>query len=174
MLAPSRIPRLTTERLTLRAPVIDDFAAYARLMASPRSVGMGGPFDTRVAWGLFCHDVALWHLFGHGALMIDLTLTGECVGQVGINHGPLFPEKELGWQVYEGYEGNGYATEAARALRDWAFGALGLRTLVSYIDPGNSRSAAVAERLGAVLDQTAPRQDPEDLVYRHRAPSKAT
>ena len=109
-----------------------------------------------------------------GALMIDLTLTSECVGQVGINHGPLFPEKELGWQVYEGYEGNGYATEAARALRDWAFGALGLRTLVSYIDPGNSRSAAVAERLGAVLDRTAPRQDPDDLVYRHRAPPKAT
>lgn len=167
------IPTLTTERLTLRAPAMDDFPAYALLMASPRSRGMGGPFDTRAAWGIFCHDVALWQLFGHGALMIDLSATGECVGQVGINHGPLFPEKELGWQVYEGHEGNGYATEAARALRDWAFATLSLRTLVSYIDPGNSRSAAVAERLGAVIDPVALKQDSDDLVYRHFTQAKA-
>lgn len=162
-----RIPTLATARLTLRAPVMDDFPAYARLMASPRAAGMGGPFDTRAAWGIFCHGVALWQLVGHGALMIDLGATGECVGLVEINHGPRFPEKELGWQIYEGYEGNGYATEAAGALRDWAFGTLALPTLVSYIGPGNARSIAVAERLGAVLDPAAAQQDPGDLVYRH-------
>ena len=161
------IPVLMTERLRLRAPVIDDFEAYAALMGSPRSRGMGGPFDRRATWGMFCHDVALWPLFGHGALMIDETATGACIGQVGINAGPLFPEKELGWLLYDGHEGQGYVTEAARALRDWAFGPLGLTTLVSYIDPANVRSAAVAERLGAVLDPRAPRQDPADLVYRH-------
>jgi RimJ/RimL family protein N-acetyltransferase len=160
-------PVITTERLTLRMPVMEDFPAYEVLMASPRAVGMGGPFDRRGAWGLFCHDVALWQLYGHGALMIDLRASGECVGQVGINHGPLFPEKELGWLVYDGHEGKGYATEAARALKAWAVDALGLRTLVSYIDPHNIRSAAVAERLGGQLDPKAPRQDPEDLVYRY-------
>ncbi|WHO71096.1 GNAT family N-acetyltransferase [Rhizobium sp. BT03] len=160
---------IRTERLRLRMPGIDDFAAYGRLMASPRSVGMGGPFDQRAAWGMFCHDVALWPLFGHGALMIELAETGECVGQVGINHGPLFPEKELGWFVYEGHEGRGYATEAAMALRDWAFATLGLPSLVSYIAPGNKASIAVAERLGGRLDPTAPRTDPVDLVYRHSA-----
>ena len=164
------IPTLHTARLTLRPPVYDDFADYAALMASPRSTGMGGPFDTRVAWGLFCHDVALWSLFGHGALMIDIAATGECVGQVGINHGPLFPEKELGWMLYEGHEGRGYATEAAAALRDWAFATLRLPTLVRHCGPDNRRSHAVAERLGAVRDPTAPRQDPEDIVFRHAAP----
>lgn len=161
------IPALTTERLTLRAPVIGDFEAYAALMGSPRSRGMGGPFDRRATWGIFCHDVALWPLFGHGALMIDLKATGLCIGQVGINAGPLFPEKELGWLLYDGHEGRGYVTEAARAMRDWAFGTLGLASLVSYVDPANSRSCAVAERLGAVLDPDAPRQDPADLVFRH-------
>lgn len=161
------IPTLRTARLTLRPPVFGDFPAYAALMASPRSTGMGGPFDTRAAWGLFCHDIACWPLFGHGALMIDLTATGTCVGQVGINHGPLFPEKELGWLLYDGHEGQGYATEAAEAMRDWAFTTLGLDTLVSYCDPANGRSIAVAERLGAVRDGTAPRQDPEDTVLRY-------
>jgi RimJ/RimL family protein N-acetyltransferase len=161
------IPRLMTERLVLRAPVTDDFPAYARLLASPRSKGMGGPFGLRVSWGMFCHGVACWTLFGHGALMIDLH-TGDCVGQVDISHGPRFPEKELGWLVYDAYERQGYATEAAAALRDWAARALGLDRLVSYIDPSNVRSVAVAERLGAVLDPEAAKQDPEDLVYRHR------
>jgi RimJ/RimL family protein N-acetyltransferase len=162
------IPRLTTERLILRAPVADDFPAYARLRASPRAAYMAGPFNVRAAWGAFCHDVACWTLFGHGALMVDLRATGDCVGQVGISHGPLFPDKELGWLVYEGHEGQGYATEAAKALRDWAAEALGLDRLVSYIDARNTRSIAVAERLGAVLDPHAAKQDPEDLVYRHR------
>ncbi|OWV90620.1 acetyltransferase [Rhizobium sp. R635] len=158
---------IRTGRLVLRMPDIDDFAAYAGMMASPRSAGMGGPFELRAAWGMFCHDIALWQLFGHGALMIDLAETGECVGQVGINHGPLFPEKELGWFVYEGHEGRGYATEAASALRDWAFATLKVSSLVSYIAPGNAASIAVAERLGARLDPAAPRTDPADLVYRH-------
>ena len=158
-----------TKRLVLRMPVADDFPAYARLLASPRSQGIGGPYALRVAWGMFCHEIAGWTLFGHGALMIDVRSTGVCVGQVGISHGPLFPEKELGWHVYDGYEGQGYATEAAALLRDWAARTRGLDHLVSYIDPINVRSIAVAERLGAVLDTTAAKQDPGDLVYRHRA-----
>jgi len=162
-----RVPVITTERLTLRMPVVEDFPAYEALMASSRAMGMGGPFDRRSAWGMFCHDVALWQLYGHGGLMIDLRATGECVGQIGINHGPMFPEKELGWLVYDGHEGKGYATEAARAMKDWAFNVLGLGVLVSYVDETNIRSAAVAERLGGRLDPAAARQDPEDLVYRY-------
>lgn len=161
------IPTLTTERLILRPPVFADFPALEALLASPRSRYMGGPYDTFAAWGLFCHDVGSWQLFGHGALMVDRRDTGACIGQVGINHGPLFPEKELGWLLYEGHEGRGYALEAARALRDWAFGVRGLPTLVSYVDPANVRSIGVAERLGAVRDDVAPRQDAEDLVFRH-------
>ena len=167
------IPTLTTGRLTLRPSTAEDFPAYAALMASPRSKWMGGPLPQRAAWGRFCHGVACWTLFGHGALMIDLRTTGECVGLVDISHGPLFPEKELGWLVYEGHEGHGYATEAAATLRDWAAGALGLHRLVSYIDTNNKRSIAVAERLSAVLDHEAPKQDPGDLVYRHRPGSAA-
>jgi RimJ/RimL family protein N-acetyltransferase len=167
------IPTLMTERLVLRPMVEADFPAYREMMGSPRSACMGGPFDDARAWGMFCHDIACWTLFGHGALMIDVTATGQCVGQVGINHGPLFPEKELGWLLYEGFEGQGYVTEAAVALRDWAFAELKLESFVSYFDPANHRSIAVAKRLGAVRDELAPRQDPEDVVYRHLPPGRA-
>ena len=77
--------------------------------------------------------------------MIDLRATGDCVGQVGISHGPRYPEKELGWLVYEGHEGRGYATEAGRRS------GLGpdLGSTRSYIDPEISVDR-VAERFAAL------------------------
>lgn len=160
-------PTLTTVRLTLRAPVVTDFPAYAALMVSPRSDGMGGPFDEREAWGIFCHHIACWQLFGHGGLTVTRSDTGEAVGMVEINAGPLFPEPELGWQLYDGHEGQGYATEAARAMLDWAFATLPLQSLVSYTGPDNVASQAVARRLGAVIDPDAAVQDEGDIVWRH-------
>jgi RimJ/RimL family protein N-acetyltransferase len=161
------IPTLRTERLILREPVLDDFAGYAEMLGSERSRFMGGPFGVKLAWGMFTSDLAMWSLFGHGCLMIDLAENGVCVGQVGINHGPLFPEKELGWMLYQGYEGRGYATEAGQAMLDWARAEPHIATLVSYFDPDNSKSMAVSRRLGGVPDPTAPKQDPEDEVYRY-------
>lgn len=160
-------PTLHTERLTLRMPRMPDFPAYAAFLASDRAVGVGGPLGTSGAWGYFCHDVALWELAGHGAFMMDLTASGEHIGSISVNSGPLFPETEIGWMTYNGHTGMGYATEAAAAVRDWAFGSLGLPTFVSYIDAGNAASRRVAERLGANLDTNAPRPTPTDLVYRH-------
>lgn len=145
----------------------DDWPAYRLLMASERAQFMGGPFSEAAAWGMFCSDHAQWDLFGCGALMIDETLTGACVGQVGINAGPLFPEFELGWFVYPDFEGRGYAREAAEAMLRWAKEVRLLPSLVSYVDPANARSTGLAVRLGAELDPKAERPSPDDLVYRH-------
>lgn len=150
--------------------VLEDFEAFGDVFASERSRFMGGPCDRATAWYIFCQDVAGWTLFGHGALMIERSGTGETVGQVGINAGPRFPETEIGWMLYDGHEGQGYAAEAATALRRWGYRTRGLSTLVSYIDPENAASIRVAERMGAVRDAAAPVQDPGDLVYRHPAP----
>ena len=161
------IPTIGTHRLILRPPTIEDWPDYEKLMLSDRAVHMGGPFATEFAWGMFCNDVAQWQLFGHGALMMECRETGACFGQVGILHGPLFPERELGWFVYKQAEGKNYAFEAASALRDWAFNVRKFETLVSYIGSANDRSRKLAERLGARIDVAASRPDPTDLVYRH-------
>jgi RimJ/RimL family protein N-acetyltransferase len=164
------IPTIETERLRLRGMRMDDWPDYAQFMATERASYMSGPFSEAQAWGMFCHDVALWPLMGHGALMIDEKAGGRCIGQVGINAGPLFPERELGWLLYPGAEGRGYAFEATKALRHWGFDVLGMKTLVSYVHPDNRPSRRLAERLGATLDDDAARHDPRDLVYRHSRP----
>ncbi len=162
------VPQLETDRLRLRQPSMEDWPVFAELMLSQRAVYMGGPFTIDRAWGIFCHGIALWQLMGYGSLSIEHRETGQCLGQIEINHGPLFPETELGWQLYSFAEGHGYAFEAALAMRQWAFEVRKLETLVSYIDPENLRSRKLAERLGAELDNNAARQDPTDLVFRHR------
>ena len=147
-------PRLQTKRLVLRLPVIDDFPVYSAFVTSPRARYMGGPHDAARAWDWFCNDVAQWTLLGLGGLTV--TLSGKPVGQVAVCHGPIFPEPQLGWFLFDAaHEGQGFAAEAATAMRDWALGTRGLSSVVSYIDPANVASLHLAERLGGTLDSTA-------------------
>ncbi len=162
-------PRLNTERLSLRRPAMEDFPVYAAFLAGKRSIFMGGPLPERRAWSWFCNDVAQWTLLGIGGLIIVRRDEDTPIGQVAVCHGPIFPEPELGWFLFDGHEGKGYATEAARAMRNWAFRRRGLTSLVSYIDPENAASIAVAERLGAARDPGAATPfDEPTLVFRHQ------
>lgn len=161
------IPTLTTDRLILRAPVAADFDAYGPVLMSGRARFMGGPFDLAGAWKDFCMDVAGWLLHGYGALSVTDRASGAFHGLVALTTRPDFPERELGWVFLPEAEGRGIAFEAASAMRSFAFGRNDWATLVSYIDPANMRSIALANRLGAKLDRNAPRPQPDDLVYRH-------
>lgn len=166
------IPMIETSRLLLRPLTFSDWPAYFAFLASERAIHMSGPHGEETAWAFFSNDIAQWHLFGHGALMFEARETGETLGQVALCKGPLFPELELGWFVYQGAEGKGYALEAAMAMRDWGFESLGVNECVSYIDPGNVRSIRLAERLGARLDLKAAAPHPGTRVYRHHREAK--
>jgi len=158
-------PTLTTDRLTLRPYQRDDFPTYAGMMASPRAQYMDGPMGTADAWAWFTNDCAAWALYGFGTLAI---VEGETLaGLVGLVHPPYFPEPECGWGLYDGFTGRGIATEAARKMLAHTFATTDLTTIVSYIDPPNAASCAVAERLGGVRDLDAAAPSKGDLVYRH-------
>lgn len=163
------VPRIATERLVLRAPRAGDFAAAVAYLASPRARHVGGPWGPARAWREFAAVAGAWVLQGFGYWAVEERSGARLVGMVGLQQPADFPEVELGWDLFDGAaEGRGYATEAARAARAWAREARGLGPLVSYIDPANLRSIRVAERLGAVRDDAAPRPDGDDcLVYRH-------
>ncbi|SMX45596.1 GNAT family N-acetyltransferase [Actibacterium lipolyticum] len=167
-------PTITTTRLQLRHHRIDDFEPMAAMFATDWSRYMGGPVSRSDMWRWLASEVGSWSLLGFGSWAVDLRENGECIGQVGVNKPANFPEVELGWMVYPAHEGKGFAFEAADAVRDWAFGPRGLNTLVSYIDPENERSIALAERLGATRDDAADLPEgetpAETLVYRHPAP----
>ena len=163
----TEVPELMTERLRMRGHILEDFEVYAGIWASERSAFMGGPLDRKQAWFFFCSDIANWTLYGFGAWALERKEDGVVVGQVSIQKPDFFPEIELGWCLYEGFEGQGYAIEAARAAKAWAFGTRGLQTLVSYTHPENYRSQSICKKLGGVHDPGAPKSDPEDVVFRY-------
>lgn len=165
------IPVLHTERLTLRAPQLGDFAPYAAFWASDRSVHEGGPRDERAAWEDFAAGFGLWTIEGIGTWSVEERATGAFAGIVGLYHPAHFPEVEIGWAVLDGFEGRGIAQEAAQAVLGWTWANTELASLVSYIHPENHRSIRLAERLGARRDPGARVYDEGDVVMRIRRPA---
>lgn len=162
------IPTLSTDRLTLRAQQPLDFDAYAAFYGSDRAWGMGGPLERPAAWRAFAAELGHWLIHGYGFWMVEVSGTGQTVGQVGFWNPEGWSEVEIGWAMFEGSEGKGYAFEAAKALRGYAYDTLGWGPLTSVIVPGNTRSEALASRLGAApeRDWTSP-SGKAAVIWRH-------
>ena len=69
-------------------------------------------------------------------------------GAPGVNDIARGGALELGWTVFPGHRGEGYATETARALMRWARRCFGVRDFVSSTTPDNAASLRVHEKLG--------------------------
>jgi RimJ/RimL family protein N-acetyltransferase len=164
-------PVLTTERLTLRAPVAADWPHWREMALSDRSVFIRPEdFDEGKAWRGFGHIIGHWVMRGWGSFIITRTGEDAALGMAGPWFPAGWPEREIGWSLWTAEaEGQGIAFEATRAARAHAFDTLGWDTAVSYIHPDNARSIALAERLGASHDPNAaaPDRDTDTLVYRH-------
>ncbi len=87
---------------------------------------------------------------GFGLWLITLRETGEFVGDCGLTPQLVDgrTEIEIGYHVRADLQGRGLATEAAEACRDLARDALGVRRLIAIINPANTPSQRVAEKLG--------------------------
>jgi RimJ/RimL family protein N-acetyltransferase len=77
---------------------------------------------------------------------------------------------EIGWVLSPTHSGRGYATEAARALLDAAFGELGLDEVVAVADPANAASIRVLDKLGMERVGSREAYGREHVLYRARRP----
>ncbi len=95
--------------------------------------------------------------FGYAFLAWHLKSTAEFVGQCGLLpqevEGAL--EMEVGYLFLRTHWHRGYATEAARASRDYGFTHFNPPHIISLINPENSASIRVAERNGMSFDRMA-------------------
>jgi RimJ/RimL family protein N-acetyltransferase len=141
-------PRIETERLVLSPMTIGDLEAYVELHADPEVIRFLGAMDRPLAVSRLESDARLWDERGHGLFKITHRKDGRFVGRVGLKYWPQFDETEVGWTLRREEWGQGFATEAATACVDWGFKELPVPYLTSCIAPDNTRSIAVAERLG--------------------------
>jgi RimJ/RimL family protein N-acetyltransferase len=137
------IPVLKTERLTLRAPRLEDVKAIA-LLANDRRIAENtariphpyGVEDAREFIGAVNR--------GGGEVAFAITLDSSVIGVCGID--PREGGPEVGYWLGAAYWGQGYATETARALIDYAFAELEHEALVAGARVSNPASRRVLEK----------------------------
>ncbi|NDW45267.1 GNAT family N-acetyltransferase [Ruegeria sp. PrR005] len=161
------IPVIETENLILRGPRESDFEAFAAFGASERSRFVGGPFPRFRSWGGFLATYGHWALRGYGMWMVEERATGATAGRIGFIFNDGWDEPELGWHIFDGFEGKGYAYQAAHAARAHGAQHFGLDGVISYIDPANTRSLRLAERLGAQYERDGEVAGHPCQVWRH-------
>jgi RimJ/RimL family protein N-acetyltransferase len=178
---------LETERLVLRKPALDDvddildFVGDDELM---RWIG-GEAGDRAAAVDSIERWLARWEANGVGQFAV--VLDGRVIGRVGLlvwnerrwetstyERAGADAVTELGWAIERRNWGRGYATEAARAVRAWAYDARGIERLISLVDPRNVRSIRVADKLGAEPEQLVTTPYGPAVVWVHPRSARVT
>ena len=144
---------LRTERLVLREFQTDDWKATHVYQNDPRYLRFYdresmSPADTQ---GLISAFLAFQADRPRRSTQLAITLagTGELIGNVGVRReGADHPVADLGYELSPMHWGRGYATEAATAMRDWAFAQQGLARLHAHCIAQNVASSRVLEKLG--------------------------
>jgi RimJ/RimL family protein N-acetyltransferase len=184
--------RLETDRLRLRPWAPQDADALYPLFADPEVMGGLGRdpiLEPEEARDLVEEGIRGWTTDGIGPFVLE-TAGGnpQVVGQAGLmifdargwtpsnwSAAGSHAQPELGWALIRAHWGHGYATEAAAAIRDWAYRCRSVDRLVSLITPDNSRSQRVARRLGAVPAETVTPVDSRRtaVVWRYPRPGRS-
>ncbi|HSB01005.1 MAG TPA: GNAT family N-acetyltransferase [Anaerolineales bacterium] len=149
---------LTTDRLLLRHFHILDCEPMLHVFGDAEVMRFGNgvqPKEWVQAWLRTCleHYYRTW---GFGPYAVVEQHSREVIGYCGLFFFPDVngqPEVEIGYRLRRSAWGQGYATEAARAVRDFAFNTLDIRRLIAMIDPSNLASIRVAEKIGMRYEQ---------------------
>ncbi|MDH6131482.1 RimJ/RimL family protein N-acetyltransferase [Kitasatospora sp. MAA4] len=150
---------ILTPRLLLRRWQDDDLAAMAEINADPlvmQFIGDGNPRDLEQTAESIEHWEEEWDEEGFGLFAVELLGSGELIGFAGLSVPEFLPEVlpavEIGWRLGRQFWGQGYASEAAHAVLEFALEDRGLDRVISIIRLGNDASENVAHKLGMELD----------------------
>jgi len=141
-----------TERLIARQWTLDDAEAAFRLYGDPEVVRfLGGMQPIPTVEKVREYLAKVLDRYAGTSMGMWPTIereSGDLVGAVLLKPLPEHTEIEVGWHLARAHWGKGYATESARAAIDYGFDQLGLSTIYAVVIPENTRSVAVARRLG--------------------------
>ncbi len=144
------IPTLHSPRLRLTALTEQHFEAYAAMLEDPQStrfIGDGQALDRVNAWRSMAMLLGHWVLRGYGMWALERLDNGAFVGRAGLLKPEGWPDVELGWMIAPEARNQGYASEAATAVLNFAWQTLELNRVVSLIRPEDAASEHLARRL---------------------------
>lgn len=145
---------LETERLYLREMKQSDFNALC-LMLKDKEVmyAYEHAFSDVEAHEWLDKQICRYNEYGFGLWAVILKESDEMIGQCGITMQDCDGKQvyEIGYLLNKSFWHKGYAIEAARACRDYAFNILNIEEVYSIIRDTNSASQNVAKRNGMTL-----------------------
>jgi [ribosomal protein S5]-alanine N-acetyltransferase len=145
-------PSLETQRLRLRPMQATDFDDLLLIFTDPKVMAAfdSPPFDHQQMAQWLQRNLDHQDSYGYGLFSVILKANGLLIGDCGLEVMEIDSAQvaELGYDLRSDYWNQGLATEAATAVRDYAFQVLGLSKLISLIRVGNEASRRVAEKLG--------------------------
>jgi ribosomal-protein-alanine N-acetyltransferase len=159
--------RLETPHLILREMRVDDANALLKVFSDPlvmASFPGTPPFDLMRMEAWVDRNLRHQNEHGYGLFSVVHKTDGVVIGDCGLERMEI--GVELGYDLRRDYWGRGLATEAATAVRDFAFATLGLDRVVSLIRVGNDRSRRVAEKIGMSLVEEIARNGATYWLYR--------
>lgn len=141
---------LQTARLGFRTWTEADLPLALGLWGDPDVTRLiGGAFTEEQVQARLLKEIASQRDTGFQYFPIFLLATGAHVGCCGLRaYQPDEGIHELGFHLRKAFWGQGYATEAARAVIDYAFGTLGVRGLFAGHNPANETSRRLLLKLG--------------------------
>jgi len=144
---------LKTQRLLLRHFHIEDLEQiHGQIFSDAEVMRFGdGPQTREWVHQWLVRHINGYKMHGYGPFAVIEQKTQKIIGYCGLFYFPDIngkEEVEIGYRLARSTWGQGYATEAARAVLDFAFNDLQLSRLVALIDPGNIASMHVARKLG--------------------------
>lgn len=159
---------LTSERLNFRVMTPDDLDFIAEMVCNP-TVMRFYPYvlDRAGAEEWLGKLLTRQQRDGHSFWHVSDKNTGEPIGQVGLLKQEVdgVTEAEIGYLLRRACWRQGYAHEAACAVRDYAFNVLGKERVISLIRPMNVPSQRVALSYGAKPEKLVVWRDLEHLVF---------
>jgi RimJ/RimL family protein N-acetyltransferase len=160
---------IETDRLFLREFAPADLADLARVLCDRETMRFYPmTFDEAAAKEWIARNQQRYATHSHGLWAMDLKSTGEMIGDCGITLQDVDGESllEIGYHLRRDMWGQGFATEAARACRDYGFSNLDAEFLVSLVRPENLPSCRVAERIGMKVWKETTHAGLRHLAYR--------
>ena len=142
--------RVETPRLLLRVPQVQDFDAWAEMMADAETARfIGGVMPRAISWRGLMTIIGSWHAQGFAMFSVIEKSTGRWIGRLGPWMPEGWPGPEVGWAIVRDCWGRGYAMEGAIAATNWAFDNLSWTEVIHSIAPDNFPSQRLAMRLGS-------------------------
>jgi RimJ/RimL family protein N-acetyltransferase len=142
---------LETGRLILRPLAESDFDAVHAYMTDEqvKKFMYYEPNTPEVTRKLIADSITDEHIFEFGITgKISKILIGNIGLYIGGKEADGYDEAEIGWLVNRENQGRGFATEAAKAVVEFAFERLELRRIIAHCDSENAASWHVMENLG--------------------------